>query len=352
MHPYPLILKVFASMSALVMVGPELGGLDSEWQSLSMGYVAAALTGPGQVRNKYPTWLYWLSRYTNDAIKTMYRHRCRAGELLAPVLQARIDATEELKAQGIKPRQGQRKFEDGVQWLYDAHAARGKKLTPDQLTQDLFVIMTASIHSTTGAGLAMLFDMIEHPDEVAEIRNEIAEVQSRHPTWTRQALGELRILDSFMRESSRLHALTQLTNVNRVAAAPFTFKDGLAIPSGATLGFPSYHHNVDAAVHPHPDAFDAKRHLRKREEEPGNAHRFYFASATDDMINFGTGRHACPGRFFAQETLKLMLIHLLTSYEFKHAAEETKETPRYVANNLFLVPNPKLPVLFREKKMT
>jgi cytochrome P450 len=96
-----------------------------------------------------------------------------------------------------------------VQWLLDAHSSYGKNLTPDQLAQDLFVIMTASIHSTSGTALCILYDIMNHPEAVDEIREEIVRVQAAHPVWTRQALGELRVLDSFMRESSRMHALTQ-----------------------------------------------------------------------------------------------------------------------------------------------
>jgi len=134
----------------------------------------------------------------------------RAREILGPVLQSRIDATE-LKAKGTKKHQGPRKYDDGVQWLLDAHTAHGKTLTTDQLAQDLFVIMTASIHSTSGAGLAILFDMLEHPDTMSDINQEILQIQSQlqRGIWTRRALGDLRLLDSFMRESARVHALTQ-----------------------------------------------------------------------------------------------------------------------------------------------
>lgn len=176
-----------------------------------MEYVAAALSAPSKVKTKYPRWLYWLSQYTNDGIKTMWKHRARARELLTPVLQSRIDSTEELKAKGAKKYKGPRKYEDGVQWLLDAHTAHGKTLTTDQLAQDLFVIMTASIHSTSGACLAMLLDMLEYPDTLSDIIQEILQVQSKLQggVWTRKALGDLRLLDSFMRESSRVHALTQ-----------------------------------------------------------------------------------------------------------------------------------------------
>ncbi|KAI3316491.1 cytochrome P450 [Xylariaceae sp. AK1471] len=290
--PHPLMIKIFASMSTCVMVGPKLGGLDSEWQSSSMGYLAAALSAPTQVRMRYLRWLYWLSRYANAGVKTMWKHRGRI-------------------------KQGRRKYEDGVQWLYDAHTAGGKIL---------FVMMVASIHSTSGAGLCIVFDMLDYPDALAEIKKEIDRVRATNPgNWTWKTLGELRFLDSFMRDSSRVPALTQYTAVHRIPAAPFTFKYGLEIPARTTLQLPSYHRNFDVSMHENPQVSDATRHLRKREAN-GNTHRFYFAS-----------------------TLKLMIIHLLTHYEFKHIRDK-KDVPRFISNNMFVVPNPGLPSLIGEKK--
>jgi cytochrome P450 len=227
-----------------------------------MGFVESALSAPSKVKVKYPRWLYWLAQYTNDGVIDMRKRRERACELLAPVLRNRVKATEELKAQGIKKVKGPRKYEDGVQWLLDAHTAHGKDLTPDRLARDLFVIMTASIHSTSGAALAMLFDMLEHPEALPDIKEEIQQVRSKLSggVWTRKALGDLRVLDSFMRESARVHALTQCeyidqtdsrnftnttldTAVQRIPTSSWTFKDGLEIPAGTTMTFPSYHHN-------------------------------------------------------------------------------------------------------------
>lgn len=180
-----------------------------------MNYVSAALSAPSIVKNNYPRWFYWLSRYTNSGVKTMWKHRARARELLEPVLQSRIDATAELEAEGVKVQKGRRKYEDGVQWLLDAHTTRGKTLTPDQLAQDLFVIMTASIHSTSGAGLSIIFDMLDHPELLLDITQEILQVQRTldRGLWTRKTLGDLRLLDSFMRESARVHALTQCKSI-------------------------------------------------------------------------------------------------------------------------------------------
>lgn len=60
------------------------------------------------------------------------------------------------------------------------------------------------------------------PETLTEIQEEIKQVQSKLPggRWTRKALGDLRILDSFMRESARVHALTQYTSVQRIPTSP------------------------------------------------------------------------------------------------------------------------------------
>ncbi|KAK6064319.1 cytochrome P450 [Seiridium cupressi] len=348
--PYPLIMKVFASMSARMIVGPELCGFDSEWQQLSMEYVRNALSSPGKVKVAYPRWLYWLAQYTDSGVRKMRSIQEHASQILTPILQNRIAATEELKAKGGNKSRGPRKYEDGVQWLLDAHSAHGKELSTTQLARDLFVIMTASIHSTTGAGLCILFDMMDHPDVIDEIRDEIQRVQGTLAggIWTRAALGELRLLDSFMRESARFHALTQYTAVQRIPTTPWTFKDGLQIPAGTTFAFPSFHYNFDPKIHSNPEVFDAKRHLRKR-GNLSDTHKYHFASTSEDSVNWGAGRHACPGRFFAQETLKLMLMHLLMNYDIKHD-KTLEDTPRFLNHNLFVIPNPALPLLFKERK--
>lgn len=207
--PQSLFRKVFASMSALVMVGSELGRPNSEWQTLSMSFVQVAVVAPGNVKTKYPSSLYWLSKYLDDGVKTMLKCQQRGSEILQPALAARIAASK--SETETKHRTAPRKYEDAIQWLLDAHArtSKGRQLTPYQLTQDLFTIMTASVHSTTGAALAILLDMIEHPEALEDIKQEIARVKGKNPVWTRKALGELQILDSFMRESSRVHGLTQ-----------------------------------------------------------------------------------------------------------------------------------------------
>ena len=40
-------------------------------------------------------------------------------------------------------------------------------------------------------------------------------------------------------------------------------------------------------------------------------------SVTKENMSFGFGRHACPGRFFAANEMKLIMARLLLDYDIK-----------------------------------
>lgn len=60
---------------------------------------------------------------------------------------------------------------------------------------------------------SVLLNLLARPDTTAEIKDEIERVQKGElggdATWTRHALGELRLLDSIMRETLRLNSFTE-----------------------------------------------------------------------------------------------------------------------------------------------
>jgi cytochrome P450 len=342
MKLHPIILQAVTNMTARAFVGPKLGGMGGPWQTLLMQYIEAAMKVPPKVMGKYPRSLYWVSKYLDDEVKTMWSIRRQVAELLRPELEARIDASKSQSGQ----QKGRREQEDCIQWLLDSYMAKGHELTPDQLAQDMFILIFASIDGISDKALTVLYDLLEHPNVASEITEEIQQVGRVHPVWTREALSELRIMDSFMRESTRMHCLTQMTALQRLALEPYTFKDGFSVAAGTTLAFPSLPYSLDPQVHTDPEKFDPRRALREREDREN--HRFTFGSASGDVLSWGAGRHACPGRFFAQEVLKLVFVHLLTNYEFRNSTDAQK-TPLYIPFELRVIPNHDVPVEIREK---
>ncbi len=171
---------------------------------------------------------------------------------------------------------------------------------------------------------------------------------------TRDSLDCLSKLDSFLKESQRLHPITMLVFIRKVWR-DVVLHDGTTLPRGVRIGIPSCWLERPGEVMPEDkeaNEFDGFRYdrLRARDGDRGggggggsavnNAASIsragdddvdngvgdgaartntghLFASTGVNSLQFGLGRHACPGRFFAVMELKLLLAHLVMNYDVK-----------------------------------
>jgi hypothetical protein len=201
--------------------------------------------------------------------------------------------------------------------------------------------------------------------------------------WTKDGLSKMYKLDSYFRESQRIHFLstrkdfyvycacdTSLTAhskvpVGRTTLADFTFSDGLCIPKGTSIGINVYSRHLDEKYYQDAGEFDPFRHVR----DDGEGQPLVTGPAVD-YHPFGHGRAAwcvcfrcrdhslllmqtpmfvvanSPGRFFAATELKLMMAHLITNYDFRL---EKDEYPRKLIIESQSVPNYSVKVLFRKR---
>ncbi|KAI1424626.1 cytochrome P450 [Xylaria sp. FL1777] len=336
---YPKILELFSQMSARVMVGPELC---EAWSIIAKKYIACSLAAQTAIRKKYYTVLYWTAYYLNPELARVDEVRHEAAELVRPVLEARQAAYAAL---GEKAE----KHDDFIQWIMDNYRANGKTVTPIETVQNIFIVMFASMHGTSFIALQSLFSLIGTPDALVEVRKEIERVsmeELQESSWTRHALGELRLMDSFMKETLRLKPFQEGT-VQRYTMTPYTFKDGLYVPARTVVSFPNLRYNMDtmSPAGPDADAFDGKRWLRRR--AGFETSKFQFASTAEDAFDWGGGPHACPGRFMADVTIKLILICLVTKYDMK-LPEGGQERPSESRRFMDRSPDTSTPVMIRD----
>lgn len=74
----------------------------------------------------------------------------------------------------------------------------------------------------------------------------------------------------------------------------------------------------DEAHYPDSSTFDGLRHYKLRRSGTGTDHaRNQFVTTNEQNLAFGYGKHACPGRFFAANEIKMIVAKMVLDYDVK-----------------------------------
>lgn len=344
------LLRIVAKVSGRVFIGPELCH-DERYLSSAIGYTVSVMEAQRAIE-KMSSWLRPFAAWRLPEVRKLNQmeHDCTA--FLRPVVEARRE----------KQRNGsEEKDNDMLQWLMDsADQGQGKRhdkwgddtTTTRKLARLQLAISFAAIHTTTLVTTHAVYSLAADSKLQAELRKEMQEVLSEHDgQFTTSALQAMKKTDSFLKETMRYHPLGQ-TSFTRKALKSFVLSNGQVIPKGSTIEVPNYAVSRDPEVYPNPDVFDPLRFFKLRNEarekgEVEQAASNQFVSVNKEFLTFGYGRHACPGRFFAANEIKMILANLVLTYEMGLVEGETERYKDWeIAAGL--IPDPTKDVMFRK----
>ncbi|KAJ5638390.1 hypothetical protein N7490_008269 [Penicillium lividum] len=278
---------------------------NKEFHKLSVDYTFVMFGGADKVR-KWPGFfkpiVMWWS--TN-----LYETQATARRLLMPFIEERVKAEKSARAKGIaKTRQ---KEDDMVQWIMDY--ASDEELHPNRLFYRMLHINIAAVHTSSSTFAEVLYAAIIFPQYQNELRQEIIDIFRQEGGWSKQALTLLYKMDSFMTECSRIQPNASLKNA-RVALKDWQFKDGTFIPKGTHIFTNQIAYHMQEDVFENANEFDPWRMYKLRSKQ-GEELKHQYVMTSDKNLHFGHGKHACPGRFFAANEVKTLLVLLLMRFD-------------------------------------
>ncbi|KAF2712037.1 cytochrome P450 monooxygenase-like protein [Pleomassaria siparia CBS 279.74] len=316
-HFYGTIVKVVAKASGRVFVGPELCR-DDTYLDAGINYTMEVMNAQRAVKDMRP-WLRPFLAPRNHSVKALRQREQQATEFLRPIVQARRDA-EKNDPDYQKPN-------DMLQWMLNRSTDEEKYPTA-RIARVQLGLTFAAIHTTSLTTTNVLYTLAVKPEYIQPLREEIrAAMAENDGVITSRALQSMEKLDSFMKETIRFDGLG-FTSFSRKVLQGITLSNGQFIPPGVIIEVPSHAAYQDAANFPNPEEFDGFRFAKIR--KTGSAvdkARNQFVSTNEQNLFFGYGAHACPGRFFAANEIKMILARIILEYDIKNAEGQTERIP-------------------------
>ncbi|KAI1657790.1 cytochrome P450 [Daldinia decipiens] len=212
---------------------------------------------------------------------------------------------------------------------------------PLRLRQLLIAMTFVFAHQPPMSLAWAIIELGQHPEYIELLRAEIhaAEQEGHH-----DFINHLPLMESVLRESSRLHPLDSLT-VQRKAIQPFSFTDGTFLPTGTLVAVPQQAIMKDAEYYPNPDQFDPFRF------HPGDPTREAVQKWTDVNLQYpfwGSPARSCPGRWVASHLMKQFLVQFLENYEFELLNPNNCESVRWTTA---VVPKHDIHISIRPRKL-
>ena len=141
--------------------------------------------------------------------------------------------------------------------------------------------------------------------------------------------------------------IKSIVTMQRTAIRDTKLPDGSILRKGQRCAIDSHGPSgmCSSEHYENPDTFDPYRFARMR-GQPGLDAKSHLVSTGPAHLGFGHGQHACPGRFFASNEIKVALCHLLIDYDWKFVPDFT---PKRMENGFTLGSDPKAKVLIRRR---
>ncbi|KAF9061652.1 cytochrome P450 [Rhodocollybia butyracea] len=222
--------------------------------------------------------------------------------------------------------------------------------TVEEISKRVLFLNFASTHTSSVMLSRTLFEIATLPrDEIDEIRAEVMQALKEEGGWTKKALSRFGRIDSALTEVGRVFGLAHVGS-HRITLQDLNLGDGTCIPRGATVVIDHQPVHFDEEYYEDPDKCDLLRFykLRQKEARPATDPKHTFVSADGHALVFGTGRHACPGRFFASYLLKIIIGHILLNYDLSYPSG-VKGSPKTIQFNRAIFPDPRATLIFTKR---
>ncbi len=296
----PIMARVIADRTADWATRGEVD-LFAEMRRITFDIAAEALIGfragaeVDRMRQLFMTLLYHdfdPATMTRDELMARFTGAQRElfGTLLERIAERRARPTDDILGMMVAARD-----EDG------------QPLSDEAILGHVNILLVAGHETSTTMASWLLYLLATHPDYLARVRAEVAELAGPEPDapLSLDAIKALRVLGNALSEAGRLWS--PVASGPRGVVSDFEF-GGYHVPAGTQARYSIVGGHWLPSIFANPERFDPDRFAPPREEDK----KVPYA-----LIPFGGGQRICIGVNFAQVEIKALAAHVLRAYDLE-----------------------------------
>ncbi|KAL8692055.1 MAG: hypothetical protein Q9218_002841 [Villophora microphyllina] len=332
--PVADIFTAIISCASNRMLGGKALSRNSEWTSTSINFTDDTWLTAQRLKRFRPFLRPLVQHWIPEMAKVRH-HGNVAQRVIAPIVNERLEQQRILGDKWRPPL-------DLLQMLWDG--AYGQDKTADFMAYTALAISFAAIRTSSSVPVHLLYDLCARPEYIEPLRDEIETVLAEEGSFTKVAFNRLVKLDSFMKESQRYNPLSFLT-FGRLIHHDLRLQDGIIIPGGTLIGVAAHAVAQDPQLFPGP--FSGFRFVPQPGPQSVQGPQFVTTNASN--LSWGYGKHACSGRFFAANEIKILIAYFLLHFDFKFGGGRT-ERPKNLDFELQSMADPTVEILVKRRE--
>lgn len=326
------ILDLVARLSSRVFLGDELCR-NEDWLRVTKDYTVITFKAAIKIQ-LMPRPLRALLHWFVPECRLARQYLAESSALIRPVVEKRRAEKKKAVDAGAQPPE----YNDAIDWADIESKGRAYDPAVFQLTMSF-----AAIHTTTDLLAQTMLFLADKPELITPLREEIVQVLKAEG-WKKTALYNMKLLDSACKETQRVKP-SSMFSMRRIATKDVTLDEGIKVRRGEKIVVDATS-TSDTRIYQDVDRYDIYRFRRMR-EDPAKMNKAQLVSTSPEHLAFGHGMHACPGRFFASNEVKVALCHLLLKYDWKLAPGNTVDP---VIAGVSKQVNPSTVIMFRRRE--
>lgn len=218
--------------------------------------------------------------------------------------------------------------DDFLQWMIPKCSKEGpEQMEPGKLANRLLTLNVMFVIGMAYVFAHCVLDVYNSPERDAFVKDMEAECREVSAAYgglsTKEAVDRLHHVDSAIRESMRVSNISVTALARDVTAPHLDLGNGIRVPRGVRVVFPTQSIHQDPENYEDPMRFDALRFSRGYKERQNTADaadgqapgQVSCTTITPSFVAFGYGKHSCPGRWFSAQTMKQALACALLNYD-------------------------------------